>query len=210
MTEPDYLRLTRAGYDATAVEYTDWVRDELDAKPLDRAMLGAFAESVTGPVADIGCGSGRVTAHLNSLGVEAFGIDLSPRMIAVAHREFPDLRFAVGNMAALDLHDGELAGIVAWYSIIHVPDDVLPTVFAEFHRALAAGGQLLLAFQVGDEPRRLTDAHGKQVDLEFRRRQPADVIALLADAGFTTRAQLVREKEESDSTAQAFLLAVKV
>lgn len=46
MIEPSYLRATRAGYDAVAAEYADWVRDDLTAKPLDRALLGVFAELV--------------------------------------------------------------------------------------------------------------------------------------------------------------------
>src|SRR5579862_724639 len=81
--EPDFLRDTRASYDAVAVRYAEWLRDELAAKPFDRAILAAFAELVLaagpGPVADIGCGAGRVTAHLKGLGLTAFGIDLPRR-----------------------------------------------------------------------------------------------------------------------------------
>jgi hypothetical protein len=62
MTEPDFLRNTRASYDAVATAYAERLRDELAAKPLDRAMLAGFAEVVratgAGPVADVGCGAG--------------------------------------------------------------------------------------------------------------------------------------------------------
>lgn len=79
---PPYVRATRAGYDAVAADYSEWVSDDLAAKPLDRALLTAFAELVhadrAGPVGDLGCGSGRVTAHLRCLGLSAFGVDLSP------------------------------------------------------------------------------------------------------------------------------------
>ena len=99
-------------------DYSGRFGDELAAKPLDRAMLAGFAELVravgAGPVADIGCGTGRVTAHLTGLGLSAFGIDLSPQMIAVARRSHPDLRFDVGSMLALDLPDGALGGVPAW------------------------------------------------------------------------------------------------
>lgn len=52
--------------------------------PLERAILAAYAELVgpAGPVADLGCGPGGLTAYLRRLGVEAYGIDLSPRMEA--------------------------------------------------------------------------------------------------------------------------------
>ncbi len=39
---------------------------------------------------------GYVTAHLHELGIDAFGIDLSPGMIDVARRDHPGLRFEVG------------------------------------------------------------------------------------------------------------------
>ncbi|WP_425329362.1 methyltransferase domain-containing protein [Streptomyces inhibens] len=93
MTEPDFLRTTRTFYDAVATDYADRFRDALAARPLDRAVLAGFAELVraadAGPVADLGCGPGRVTAHLDALGLSVFGIDLSPQMVAFARRE-PD------------------------------------------------------------------------------------------------------------------------
>ena len=86
-------------------------------------MLADFADRVDGPVADVGCGTGRLTAYLDGLGIDVVGIDLSPGMIAVARRAYPALRFEVGSMTALDLPDGGVAGVLAWYSIIHTPPD---------------------------------------------------------------------------------------
>ena len=116
--EPDFLRDTRASYDAVAVRYAEWLRDELAAKPFDRAILAAFAEldlaAGLGLVADIGCGAGRVTAHLKGLGLTAFGIDLSPQMVAVARQAHPGLQFEVGSMLDLDLPDATLGGLLAY------------------------------------------------------------------------------------------------
>jgi SAM-dependent methyltransferase len=213
VTDPDFVTRTRESYDATADDYVVWIAAELAAKPLDRAMLSAFASLVSGPVADVGCGAGRVTAHLTSLGVDAFGIDLSPGMIDAARRAHPGLRFEVGSMLSLDLPAGSLGGLVAWYSTIHVPDPLLPKVFAGFHRALAPGGYLLLAFQVGDDVRHLSSAGGHEVSLDFHRRRPSTVADLLRAAGFTMRAELVRQPDEEGSfpelTPQAYLLARK-
>jgi SAM-dependent methyltransferase len=213
VTDPDFVTRTRESYDATADDYVVWIEGELAVKPLDRAMLSAFASLVSGPVADIGCGSGRVTAHLSGLGVAAYGIDLSPGMIAAARRTYPDLRFEVGSMLSLDVAAGSLGGIVAWYSTIHVPDSLLPKVFSGFHRALAAGGYVLLAFQVGEDCLHLSSAGGHDVSLDFHRRRPAAVADLLRTTGFTMRAELVRERDEvgefPERTPQAFLLARK-
>jgi SAM-dependent methyltransferase len=155
MTEATFLPDTRAAYDAVAADYAARFDAELAAKPLDRALLAAFAELVhaadVGPVADLGCGPGHSTAQLQSLGLSVFGIDLSPGMVAVARGAHPGLRFDEGSMTSLDLPDGAAGGIVALYSTIHLPPESLPVAFSEFHRVLAPGGHALLAFQVGDE-----------------------------------------------------------
>jgi len=212
MTELPFLCATRAAYDSVAADYTERFRAELAGKPLDRALLTAFAELVlaadVGAVADVGCGFGHVTAYLHALGVDAFGVDLSPEMVALGRRAYPGLRFDVGSMTALDLPDGALGGIVAMYSIIHIPPDRLPEVLAEFHRVLAPGGQLLLAFQVGDEQRHLTEAFGRAISLDVYRLLPDRIAELLGQAGFVVHARMQREPDRPvEKVPQAHLLA---
>ncbi len=197
----------RVFYDAIAVEYADLFRSELADKPWERAFLGILAELTTGPVADVGCGPGRVTGYLRDRGLDVSGIDLSPGMLAVARAAHPDVTFTEGSMLALDLPDGSLGAVVAWYSTIHLTDAQLPVAFAEFRRVLTPGGLLALAFQVGDEPLHVAEPFGKPVTLEFHRRQPDAVAAVLAAAGFEVRAQMVREPEENERVPQAYLLA---
>ncbi|KOG88575.1 methyltransferase, partial [Streptomyces varsoviensis] len=128
-------------------------------------------------------------------------------------RDYPELRFEEGSMPALDLPDGKLGGVLAWYSTIHVPGERLPEVFAEFHRVLAPGGEVLLAFQVGDGVLRLEEAIGHSVALDFNRWQPDRIAELLADAGLAVRAKVWRERDTEgdvkERTPQAFLLARK-
>jgi SAM-dependent methyltransferase len=214
MTEPSFLSPIRIGYDKIADDYFKAFPREIPGQPVDRGMLSAFVELVqacgAGPVADVGCGPGKLTAYLNSLGVNAFGIDLSPGMIAVARREYPDLRFEVGSMTALDLPDASLGGLIASFSIIHVPDEELPGVFAGFLRALAPGGHLFIAFQTGDEYRVRTEAYGQEVDLAYYLRPPERVAGLLREAGFAMKATLVREPDaEWEKVPRAYLLARK-
>ncbi|GHE82779.1 methyltransferase [Amycolatopsis deserti] len=174
-------------------------------------MLAAFAELARGPVADVGCGSGRITAHLRDLGVDAFGVDLSPEMVAVARRTHPGIRFEVGSMTALDLPEGSLGGLVAWYSIIHVPPADLPAVLAGFRRVLAPGGWLQLAFDIGDERLHRDEIGGHRVSLDFHQCRVDGVAALLTEAGFEVRARLERRPDEEgpfpETTPQAFVLA---
>ncbi|MEU5940009.1 class I SAM-dependent methyltransferase [Micromonospora sp. NPDC047548] len=211
MTEPSYLSATRAAYDTVAVDYANLLGTEPPETPLDLAMLAAFAKLVrsagAGPVADLGCGPGRITAHLRSLGLTAFGIDLSPAMVAVARRTYPGLRFDEGSMTALDLKDDSVGGIVAWYSIIHTPPELLPVVFAEFHRVLAPGGHLLIAFQVGNERRHIEQGYGHSVSLDAYRLPPDHIAELLSQAGLVVHARLLREPETREKVQQACLLA---
>lgn len=167
---PGFERSTRTSYDAIARQYAAHFPDELVGRPWDQAMLAGFADLVAGgPIADVGCGTGRATACLHALGADVFGIDLSTGMLAVARRAYPHLRFVVGSMLALGVADGSLQGVVAYYSTIYVPDERLGEVFAEFRRALAPGGHLVLAFQVGDEPVRIREAFGRVVELSTLR-----------------------------------------
>ncbi|WP_186776991.1 class I SAM-dependent DNA methyltransferase [Streptomyces salinarius] len=210
-TDPAFVATTRTFYDAVAEDYHARFRTVLDDAPLDRALMGAFAELVgpEGQVADLGCGPGLVTAHLASLGLRVFGLDLSASMLAIARRENPGLRFEQGSMLELDLPDGALAGAVSWYSSIHTPWERLPDLFAEIGRVLAPGGHLLLGFQVGDEPLHHDRPWGHPVALGFERRQPERMAQLLEQAGFTVLSRTVRVQETgaSSQVPQACLIA---
>lgn len=212
--EPDYLTATRAGYDRVAADYATLLAGALDANPFDRAVLALFADLVRGAapggggrVAEIGCGPGRISAHLAGLGLQVFGIDLSPAMVEQARLRHPDLEFRVGQMTALDVPVGSLAGVVAWYSVIHVPPAEHPAVFAGFRRALAPGGHLLLAFHAGDERRRITDAYGHTgLAFDSYRLPPERVERQAVEAGFLPVARLTREPIGPEKTHQAYLL----
>lgn len=208
MAQPDHLDATRTSYDAVAELYASLFADSLASRPLDRALLTAFAEltraAPAGPVADLGCGPGHVTAFLDALGLDVFGVDLSPAMINIARRDHPHLRFDVMTMTRLGLADGALAGIVAWYSLIHTPPAELPATLAEIHRLLAPGGQLLLAFQSTDRPDGPPEQFDHKVTTAYR--WPADTAAaLLRDAGLAETARLIRPPGDDERFPPAFL-----
>ncbi|MRH91987.1 methyltransferase domain-containing protein [Nocardia sp. SYP-A9097] len=202
MSGSNWLEDTRTSYDTVADSYADLTRHLLEETPEERAVLAMFADRVRtqggGPVADVGCGTGRITAHLCQLGVDAFGIDLSPGMIEAARRDHPGLRFDIGSMTDLPFADASISGLVAWYSLIHIPDDEISCVFAHFQRVLQSGGPLLIGFHVGDESQFKTQGYGGQpMHLYVHRRGHSQMRVWLEDHGFAIEAQRTLTSAES-------------
>jgi SAM-dependent methyltransferase len=184
--EESITRGIRESYDRLAAEYARRIAGELPHKPLDRALLDRFAAEVAGrgEVCDLGCGPGHVARYLRDAGADVFGLDLSPRMVEEARRLYPDIPFREGNMLALDLPNGSLAGIAAFYAIVNIPAPSHPRVFREAARALRPGGVLLLAFHAGTATLHERELWGRPIDMDFFFFEPAAVRAGLEAAGF--------------------------
>lgn len=201
MVELDVLSATREAYDAAADAYAQLFRDTLRDSPLDRAILRAFADVVGatggGQVADLGCGPGHITTHLDELGLAAFGVDASPAMIELARQAYPGLRFEVGTMAALDIADGVLGGVLSRWSIIHTPPRELPVILAEFHRVLAPGGHLLIGFSASDDQSHPTQVYDHKVAPAYRW-WPDHLAAMLRESGLAEVARMVCEPLPTD------------
>jgi SAM-dependent methyltransferase len=181
----DAIRSIRESYDRVADEYTRHIFDELQSKPLDRQLLTQFAAEIAGRgrVCDLGCGPGHVARYLRDAGVTVFGLDLSTRMLEQARKLNPDIRFTEGNMLALELADSTLAGIAAFYAIVHLPQESLAVVFREMERVLQPGGVLLLAFHMGNEVIRLEELWDQPVSLDFFFFEPSVVRRQIELAG---------------------------
>lgn len=189
----------RESYDAVAAAYARRYDDELRHKPLDRALLAAFAEMARGVdsslvprVADLGCGPGHVAAALAALGVEAWGVDLSSRMLAAGRELHPEVTFLQASFAQLPVADESWDGITAFYALCHVDGDGLPAVAAEMHRTARPRAPVLLAFHVGAEVRHVDDLLDTGVDLDFHFHPLGEVTRVMAQAGFDVEATLQR------------------
>ncbi|MEU2340099.1 methyltransferase domain-containing protein [Streptomyces sp. NPDC013172] len=128
-----------------------------------------------------------------------------PTPCGVARRDHPGLRFEVGSMTDLDLPAASVAGVRAWHSLIHIPDDEVPAVIDQFHRALRPGGPLQVQFHVGNEARLKTQGYGGHpMKVHVHRRQPEQVANWLREAGFGVEAQTLLAQGEKASQAVLF------
>ena len=186
---------TQTSYDRVADEYVRRIADELQHKPLDRQLLDRFAASVrdVGLACDMGCGSGHVARYLQAHDVQVCGVDLSAELVERARRLNPGIEFERGNMMTLDTPDEAWVGIVAFYSLIHIPRPDMVQALRELRRVLRPGGVLLLSFHIGDETLHLNDWWGEKVCLDFFFFRSAEMAGYLTAAGFEVEDIVERE-----------------
>lgn len=189
MVMPVTSSKVRAPYAAVADLYVDQFGSIEREHEDDLAFIRRHFGGLTGPVLDLGCGTGRLTGYLRSLGVEAMGIDLVPGFIDHARTAYPGARFEVGAMTALEAvldasgrpmgKAQSMAGLLAWYSLIHLGPAELNGALAGFRRILAPGGILVVGVFDGD------DAETFEHKVITARRRPAEEVSRrLIEAGF--------------------------
>jgi 2-polyprenyl-3-methyl-5-hydroxy-6-metoxy-1,4-benzoquinol methylase len=188
----------RDSYDQVAGEYVTRIFHELEHKPMDRALLDRFAAEVRGlgTACDMGCGPGHIAQYLHKRGVHVLGIDVSSRMVEQARQLNPGIEFQQGNMSSLDVENEAWGGIVAFYSIIHIPRTEVISVLREFRRVLRPNGLLLLSFHQGQEIIHLDEWWGEKVALDFVFFQLHEMEDYLRAAGFEIEESIERPPYE--------------
>lgn len=195
-----------AKYDGRAAEYIELAGalEQMDAR--DRDVIAAWRDATSGGLLDAGCGPGHWTEFLSRGGRQARGLDLSGEFIDAARSAFPDVRFDRGSFRELPVESGSLGGILAWYSLIHTPPTDVPAALAEFARALAPGGSILIGFFEGTA--RESFAHAVAPAYYWTSEALGD---LLADAGFlvTGGERRGREPDEISVRPHASVTAIR-
>ena len=200
---------TQAGYDRVAEQYATEFFEELKRKPFDCAVLDAFAERLKGQglVYDLGCGPGHVARYLKDRGVEMRGLDLSAEMVRVASRLNPDIPFEQGDMSALTLPDDSLAGVVLFYSIIHIEREDVTRALQAMKQVLYPGGQLFMAFHGGQEIVHRDEWYGHAVSIDFRFFRGDEMVGYLEAAGFDDIKAAQREPYDFEYPTHRFYIS---
>jgi len=167
-------------YSALAERYVELFGTVGSVDPDDLRLVDAHLARRTGPVLDLGCGPGHLSGFLARTCPVVTGIDLVPEFLDHARRSSPEARFVRASLTALPVADAAVAGVLAWFSLIHLDPAELDGVLGGIRRVLRPGGALVVGFFVGPlvEPfeHRVVRAHRWPVG-EFAGR--------LAAAGFT-------------------------
>jgi SAM-dependent methyltransferase len=207
----DWYRDVIASYDAVADEYANHYFHELLGKPFDCQLLTRFSQLTPegGRIADMGCGPGHVARFLSELGVNVLGVDVSPAMVQVARRLNPGLPFERSDMLHLQFPENAFAGIVAFYSLIHIEPSRIPQALAELFRVLAPGGRLLASFHVGEGEIHRDEFLGRSVCFHASFFAVEEMSGCLAEAGFLVEEILQRAPYEFEYPSQRAYILVR-
>lgn len=200
-------------YDLVAKEYAEKFLGEHEKKPKDQEVLHRFSREIGGkkPVWDFGCGPGQTTRYLNDLGVEISGLDISERMIEQARTNSPGINFRQGNILELEFANDSIAGVVAFYAIVHFTEEQAGMAFREVFRVLQPGGVFLFTYHIGEKTLRVKEFLCKKVDLDFMFFRTDFIVGCLKDSGFENIETIEREPYPGleYESRRAYLFAVK-
>jgi SAM-dependent methyltransferase len=205
----------RAAHDVLAEFYVDRLAGATEDMPIERAVLRLFCELTVAAglgvtVGDVGCGTGRLAPYLEAKGLLPLGVDLSPEMVRVARRDYPDFSFDVADLRDLPFADASLAGVVCWYSLLFLTPSDRAIAFGELARVVKPGGYLVTAFKAGDGTlRRSGHSTGLGVEFDSYWLSPDEMERRVTEAGFEKVYWAGRPAGEHESTPQGYLLARK-
>lgn len=94
-------------------------------------------------VLDLGCGAGVPTTRALARCFCVTGVDISERQIALARQNVPGARFIQSDATQLDFPPTSFDGVVAFYSLIHVPRQEQPRLLRDIAAWLRPGGLLV-------------------------------------------------------------------
>jgi ubiquinone/menaquinone biosynthesis C-methylase UbiE len=180
--------LNRSAYDCLAPRFAE----VHTAMPPDLAeAAGRLLDRLGSPPAlllDLGCGTGRDLAWLDAHGAPGFGADLSRGMLAQA-QQVTSRPVCQMDMLFLGFASGCFRAVWCCAALLHLPKREAPHALSEMSRVLVPGGFLSLSIQKGSEETLERDSYTGSVERFFAHYEPAEMTALLEEAGFLILAQ---------------------
>ncbi|MGN8020126.1 class I SAM-dependent methyltransferase [Phyllobacterium sp. 22229] len=127
-----------------AKQWIAWARSpEHDAYWSYRNSLLAFTGTGTGKALDVGCGEGRVSRDLRTLGYHVTATDAVAEMVDAARQADSADAYAVSDAATLGFDDSTFDLVVAYNVLMDVED--VPGSVKEMRRVMRPDGTLLIS-----------------------------------------------------------------
>jgi len=199
----DPKRLVTASYDRIAERYVEWgarVRVEERARYTAR-LVEVLPRGAA--VLELGCGAGGPTTHALAKHCKLTGVDISGRSIDLARQNVPAGVFIAADMTQVEFPPASFDAVVAFYSIIHVPREEHPALFARIGQWLRTGG-LFLATLSSDVIAADYKPDWLGVPMYWSGLDPTTARRLIEDAGLTITSDAIETADE-DGEAISFL-----
>lgn len=145
MTNDDVAK----AYGSQSVHVEQLLGTEVAAADPDRNIIEPWAATVKGSILDVGSGTGRWTGHLATRGHDIEGLEPVEQLVDLARKNYPWIMFHRGSVNELADTDHRWAGLLAWYSVIHMGPEELPEALSVLRGVLQDDGTLLMSFFSG-------------------------------------------------------------
>ena len=205
MSDPR-AQLVAAGYDAMADTWEAWkaqIADDPRAEWLDD-LVARLPEGAR--VVELGCGGGTPETALLAERFRLTGVDLSAEQLRRARERVPRAAFLLADLTEVEFEPASLDATVAFYSLNHVPRELLAPLFGRIQTWLVPGGLLLAALGQSDLEGWTGDFLG--APSYFSSFPPQTNSHLLREAGFTLlRDEVVTIREPEGPARFQWVLA---
>lgn len=188
------------GYDAMGETFAAW-REEIVGDPRDEWEQEFTSRLVDDArVLELGCGGGTVETRRLAERFAVTGVDISPKQVERARSAIPEATFVCADFTELELSPGSLDGVIAYYTLNHVPRELLAPLLSRAHAWLVPGGWLLVAFGTSDNPGWTGEWLGAET---FFASFPPEVNSrLVREAGFSIELEEVITFDEPEGPAE--------
>jgi SAM-dependent methyltransferase len=146
----DKKKIVREGYNIAAEGYLSKRNESLE----EMSFLPEFCLHIPegARVLDLGCGAGLPFTQYLSEKYDVIGIDISDKQIELAKKNVPKATFIRMDMTELDFEENYFGGILAYFSIIHIPREEHQALFTDLYRILQPNGVALFSLHSVDDP----------------------------------------------------------
>ncbi|KAK4125405.1 methyltransferase type 11 [Parathielavia appendiculata] len=145
------MQIVSQGYDHIAESYLHWV--ESQRSPREHYTEKLLSHCPPSPrILELGCGAGvPITRMLLDRGAQVVANDISAKQLDLARARCPEAALIPGDMTALSFEPESFDGVVAFFSIFHLPRAEQKGMFSKIHSWLKPGGMVVFNLATADE-----------------------------------------------------------